>query len=254
MNIHKAMLLQTVLTLVLTIALSGCQAEERLDITKDEVLTSPYRDMDYYVSCLWPDEKAAFFASLREKGFQATIAGLEPPASAGFAQVRGGGRSVTPLGYMSWDEYAKYTQRLHSVTSALKLSAGAESSPVPSRRRDESPPPEAAIRQKLTREIKKLCFTDMELRDILTYLGHYSDVDIQVNWRALGQVGIEATGKFSMDYRDITVKHALDLVLTWATGNVERGSEPRYVIQGEVLLISTRAEIEKVAQTRPATP
>ena len=116
------------------------------------------------------------------------------------------------------------------------------------------PRSDAAIREKLKREIKKLSFTDLDLRDVLTFLHEYSGVDIQVNWRALGQVGIEPTRKVSMDYRNVTVKHALDRVLIWASNNVEQESEPRYLIQGGVLLISTKADLEKIAQTRPAEP
>jgi len=126
--------------------------------------------------------------------------------------------------------------------------------PAADRKESQTPPSEAAVRQKLKREIKRLSFTNIELCDVLTFLREYSDVDIQVNWRALGQVGIGATGKISMDHRNITVKHALDLILTKAANNVEQESEPRYLIRGGVLLISTKAKLKKVAQTRPAGP
>jgi len=126
--------------------------------------------------------------------------------------------------------------------------------PAADRKEAQTPPTEAAIRHHLKREIVRLSFADIDLRDVLTFLSEYSDIKIQVNWQALGQVGIKATGKISMDYRNITVKRALDLVLTRAGNNVKPESEPRYVIQGGVLLISTKAELEKVIQTRPAEP
>lgn len=126
--------------------------------------------------------------------------------------------------------------------------------PAADRKEPQPPLSEAAIRHHLKREIVRLSFADIDLRDVLTFLSEYSDIKIQVNWQALGQVGIKATRKISMDYRNITVKRALDLVLTRASNNVKPESEPRYVIQGGVLLISTKAELEKVTQARPPVP
>jgi hypothetical protein len=120
---RRTSLLQTVLTFALMCVLPGCQSEPKPIATKSATLTSPYRDLDYYVSCLWPDEKAKFFASLREKGFQKTVANLDVPMSFWYATVRGGGRSVTPHGYLSWDEYGQYRQRLSDVTRSLRASA-----------------------------------------------------------------------------------------------------------------------------------
>jgi autotransporter-associated beta strand protein len=106
----------------------------------------------------------------------------------------------------------------------------------------------AAIRDKLSREIERLSFTDIELKDVITFLREYSDANINVNWRALAAAGIEQTTKVSVDVRKITVRQALDLVLREASGSsAAAGTEQelRYGIDGGVLTIATKADLAK---------
>jgi autotransporter-associated beta strand protein len=107
---------------------------------------------------------------------------------------------------------------------------------------------DAAIREKLKPEIERLSFTDIDLRDVITFLREYSDANIHVNWRALAAAGIEQTTKVSVDVRKISVKRALDLVLLEASGSgasAGTDQELRYGIDGGVLTISTKADLAR---------
>ena len=107
---------------------------------------------------------------------------------------------------------------------------------------------DAALREKLKREIERLSFADIGFKDVITFLREYSDANIHVNWRALTQAGIEPTTTVSVDVRKITVKRALDLVLRDVSGAGPAAgpeSELRYVIDGGVLLISTKADLAR---------
>jgi general secretion pathway protein D len=107
---------------------------------------------------------------------------------------------------------------------------------------------DAALRDKLKREIERLSFAEIELKDVIQFLREYSDANIHVNWRALMAAGIEQTTKVSVDVRKITVKRALDLVLRDVSGSgaaTGPESELRYVVDGGVLTISTKADLAK---------
>jgi len=111
---------------------------------------------------------------------------------------------------------------------------------------------DAALRDKLKREIERLSFSEIELKDVITFLREYSDANIHVIWRALTAAGIEQTTKVSVDVRKITVKRALDLVLKDVSGSGAAApeSELTYVIEGGVLTISTKADLAKNPITR----
>jgi len=107
---------------------------------------------------------------------------------------------------------------------------------------------DAAARDMLQRKIERLSFTDIDLRDVLTFLREYSDANIHVNWRALTAAGYEQTTKVSIDLRNVTVRRALEIVLRDGSGaGAAAGpeSELRYIIDGGVLTISTKADLVK---------
>ena len=105
---------------------------------------------------------------------------------------------------------------------------------------------DAALREKLKREIERLSFADIDFKDVITFLREYSDANIHVNWRALTSAGIEQTTKVSVDVRKITVKRALDLVLRDVSGAAAGAdAELRYVVDGGVLTISTKSDLAK---------
>jgi hypothetical protein len=138
-----------------------------------------------------------------------------------------------------WYEYIRYPRDWKQLTESRKefqAQAAGETGA------------DAAIRDKLNREIERLSFADIDLRDVITFLREYSDANIHVNWRALAAAGIEPTTKVSVDVRKISVKRALDLVLREASGSAAAAGpeqELRYGIDGGVLTIATKANFAK---------
>ena len=136
-----------------------------------------------------------------------------------------------------WYEYLRYPKNWKQLTEDRKefqASAAGESAA------------DAALREKLQREIERLSFTDIDFKDVVQFLREYSDANIHVNWRALQAAGIEQTTKVSVDVRKITVKRALDLILRDVSGAAAGAdAELRYVINGGVLTISTKADLAR---------
>jgi len=105
---------------------------------------------------------------------------------------------------------------------------------------------DAALRAKLRREIERLNFQEIDFRDVVQFLREYSDANIHVNWRALQAAGIEPNTKVTVEVRKISVKRALDLVLRDVSGAAAGAdAELRYVIDGGVLTISTKADLAR---------
>jgi len=106
------------------------------------------------------------------------------------------------------------------------------------------PDPDAALREKLERNMARLSFADIDFKDVITYLQEYSKANIHVYWRALIAAGVEPTTKVSVDVRKVTVKRALELVLRYVSG-VAAGSDAElcYMIDGGILTISTRSDL-----------
>jgi hypothetical protein len=144
MRMRRTTIIYMLLISAFPCVLPGCQSEPKPCVTKSAVLTTPFQNLDYYVSCLRPGEKESFFASLRGKGFQKTIANLDVPMSFYYAQIRGGGRAVTPHGYLSWDEYSQYCQRISDVTRSLRSSAGATTGLAPAHHQSQSQPADSS--------------------------------------------------------------------------------------------------------------
>jgi len=136
-----------------------------------------------------------------------------------------------------WYEYLRYPRNWKQLTEDRKefqASAAGETEA------------DAALREKLKREIERLSFADIDFKDVITFLQEYSNANIHVNWRALVAAGIEQTTKVSVDVRKITVKRALDLVLRDVSGAAAGAdAELRYVVDGGVLTISTKSDLAK---------
>jgi general secretion pathway protein D len=138
-----------------------------------------------------------------------------------------------------WHEYIRYPRNWKQLSESRKEfeAQGAGETEA-----------DAALREKLKREIERLSFAEIELKDVIQFLREYSDANIHVNWRALTAAGIEQTTKVSVDVRKISVKRALDLVLRDVSGSGAAAgaeSELRYVVDGGVLTISTKADLAK---------
>ncbi len=136
-----------------------------------------------------------------------------------------------------WYQYLRYPKNWRQLTEMRKevqASAAGESEA------------DAAVREKLRREIERLSFADIDFKDVVQFLREYSDANIHVNWRALQAAGLEQSTKVSVDVRRISVKRALDLVLRDVSGAAAGAdAELRYVIEGGVLTISTKADLAR---------
>jgi len=105
--------------------------------------------------------------------------------------------------------------------------------------------------KKLAKEISKLSFAEIDLRDVIQFLREYSEVNIRVDWEVLLASGIEPTTKVSTNERNVTVEKVVALILQ------DLGSAPTddgrfdYLVDDDVLFISTRKAIERRIAARP---
>ena len=99
--------------------------------------------------------------------------------------------------------------------------------------------------RKLAREIVKLSFTDIDLGDVIQFLREYSEVNIRVDWEALLALGIEPTTKVSADERNITVERGVEFILRDLGGAPADDGGYDYLVDGDVLFISTRKGVDR---------
>ena len=100
------------------------------------------------------------------------------------------------------------------------------------------------LHEKLARNIERLSFTDIDLKDVIQFLREYSGANIYVNWRVLDAAGIRKKTKISLDLRNITVKRALGLVLRDIS--VERSGpdgQVGSVLDGDLVLVTTGSNL-----------
>jgi RND family efflux transporter MFP subunit len=103
---------------------------------------------------------------------------------------------------------------------------------------------DAELRRKLTREIERLSFTEIDLKDVIQFLREYSDANLHVNWRALVAAGVEHGTKVSVDVRRIPVRRALELVLRDVSGGIaDEDAKLTWAIDGGVTVVSTRQDL-----------
>ncbi|HUT11177.1 MAG TPA: tetratricopeptide repeat protein, partial [Thermoguttaceae bacterium] len=82
----------------------------------------------------------------------------------------------------------------------------------------------------------QLEFIETQLQDVVDFLRDYHDIEIQIDTRALDEVGIPTDTPITKNLKGVTLRSALRLML--------RELDLTYVIQDEVLLITTPEEAE----------
>ena len=102
-------------------------------------------------------------------------------------------------------------------------------------------PSEKKIRDAL-KSATQLEFFDAPLSDVIDYLKDYHDIEIQLDTRALEDVGITSQSPVTKTLKGISLKSALRLLL--------RDLSLTYVIEDEVLLITTPEEAENRLSTK----
>jgi hypothetical protein len=103
------------------------------------------------------------------------------------------------------------------------------------------PSPEAAIRQALN-EDTSLDFVDQPLFDVVEYLRSQHKIPIQLDEAALTEAGVGADTPVTVALSGITLSSALKLMLGQ--------HDLTYVIDNEVLLITSKTEAEGLLETR----
>ncbi|HUS91458.1 MAG TPA: efflux RND transporter periplasmic adaptor subunit, partial [Phycisphaerae bacterium] len=129
-------------------------------------------------------------------------------------------------------------------TAAPAAVKAAESQPAP------TGDPNAAKAKGLGRNIERLSFQSIALKDVLQFLREYGDLNLHANWRALQAVGIEQSAKISLDVRNVTVERALDLVLHDVAGAKTGEAAPASQLRAGVVLVSTRGQFEADRRSR----
>ena len=93
--------------------------------------------------------------------------------------------------------------------------------------------------KKITAALKsptQVDFIETPLQDVIDFLKDYHGIEIQIDTKALNDVGIDPTTPITKNLKGISLRSALKLIL--------REFELTYVIQDEVLLITTPEEAE----------
>ncbi|MDD3948459.1 MAG: hypothetical protein PHT43_03225 [Anaerolineaceae bacterium] len=103
------------------------------------------------------------------------------------------------------------------------------------------------LREKLEMNIAKLKCPGESFEDVINFLREYSGANFYVNWRALEAAGIERTATVTLDLKNVTLRKALELLLSDVGGGA---TELGYVMSSGVITISTQEELNKDKQTR----
>ncbi|NQT12542.1 MAG: VWA domain-containing protein, partial [Planctomycetes bacterium] len=99
--------------------------------------------------------------------------------------------------------------------------------------------------QRIAAELKaptELQFIETPLQDVMETLKDYHEIEIQIDQRALDDVGVPADTPITKDLKGISLRSALRLML--------RELDLTYVIEDEVLLITTPEEAEMRLSTK----
>jgi hypothetical protein len=99
--------------------------------------------------------------------------------------------------------------------------------------------------KKITAALKsptQVDFIETPLQDVIDFLKDYHGIEIQIDTKALNDVGIDPTTPITKNLKGISLRSALKLML--------RELELTYVVQDEVLLITTPEEAETRLSTK----
>ena len=101
-------------------------------------------------------------------------------------------------------------------------------------------PPEEAL--KMT--IQKFNFSDVDLKDVISFVREYTGTNVVVRWKVLQSIDVGPGLKVSMDLRDVTVETALNTMLRDVSLPVVNLTLT-YAIKDGVLVISTSQDLNK---------
>ena len=85
-------------------------------------------------------------------------------------------------------------------------------------------------------------FVETPLQDVITFLKDYHKIEIQIDTKALGEAGIDPAAPITKDFKRISLRSALRLIV----GDLDL----TYVVRDEVLSITTSQQAAKMLSTR----
>lgn len=108
---------------------------------------------------------------------------------------------------------------------------------------------DAATLAKLDKPLPELRFNGNSLKDVLDYLRDTSGLNIYVDWHALQRGGIAKDAPVTARLKDIKLSKALELIFKSVEGD-DDDHRLGYMVGEGVVIISTRAELNKNVDTR----
>ena len=154
-----------------------------------------------------------------------------------------GSRSVLAVGTALWllTVASLSAAEESTVNDPFALSVASEQPPPPVASEPRVRGGEAAIQKALARPTQ-MEFLDTPLGDVIDYLKDHHKIEIQLDCRALEDVGIGADTPITKNLKGISLRAALNLIL--------RDLSLTWAIYDEVLLITTPEEAEERLKTR----
>lgn len=105
---------------------------------------------------------------------------------------------------------------------------------------------DAVVSRQLNSRLPELNFQGVTLADALDFMRDVSGANITVNWKALEATGITKDAQVNLHLNGITLRKALEMVLTEASG----GDTVTYVVDQGVIEITTRDLADHMMVTR----
>jgi beta-lactamase regulating signal transducer with metallopeptidase domain len=105
------------------------------------------------------------------------------------------------------------------------------------------PEPSPALRAKLDRPLPDVKLDNLALTDALDFLEDVASVEIETDWKALADAGVERDARVIANLQNVKLANALRLILDVAGGDV---AALDYAAGGDVIRVSTRQALGRV--------
>lgn len=135
--------------------------------------------------------------------------------------------------------HEEITDFLGNLRRAVEAKAGGEIRPV------GGSPLTAGAEKRIAEELKsptEFQFIETPLQNVIATIKAYHEIEIQIDQRALDDVGVPSDTAVTIDVKGVSLRSALRLIL--------RRLDLTYMFRDEVLLITTPEEAEMVVDTR----
>lgn len=106
--------------------------------------------------------------------------------------------------------------------------------------------PASTIQHQLNQTLPEVHFDGVALNDAIDFLRDVSGANISVNWKALAETGVTPDGTITLKLRSVSLRKALDLILSEAGGGDKLG----FSVDEGVIEIATREIIDSKMYTR----